>query len=128
LSSTACQNNHKEKLYAPVAYFVGFGNVSEAKTGLQNRVPDDLIAGVHTPSLFQRSVISPMDTSWDISVHNNETGFYLCTNKAYMSVWIERGGTSVHENPKNELLHALSPSPLPAACLGKNTCRSWMKM
>jgi hypothetical protein len=36
LSSTACQNNRKEKLYTPVAHFVGFGNVSEAKTGMQN--------------------------------------------------------------------------------------------
>jgi hypothetical protein len=36
LSSTACQNDSKEKSYASVAHFVGFGNVSEAKTGLQN--------------------------------------------------------------------------------------------
>jgi hypothetical protein len=36
LSCTACQNDHKENLYAPVAHFVGFGNVSGAKTGLQN--------------------------------------------------------------------------------------------
>jgi hypothetical protein len=25
----------------------------------------------------------------------------LCTNKAYMLVWIEPGVSSVHENPKN---------------------------
>jgi hypothetical protein len=36
LSSTACQNDRNEKLYTPVAHFVGFGNVSEAKTALQN--------------------------------------------------------------------------------------------
>ena len=36
LSSTACQNNRNEKSYTPVADFVGYGNVSEAKTGLQN--------------------------------------------------------------------------------------------
>jgi hypothetical protein len=36
LSSTAFQNNRNEKSYTPVAYFIGFGNVSEAKTGLQN--------------------------------------------------------------------------------------------
>jgi hypothetical protein len=36
LSSTACQNDRNEKLYTPVGHFVGFGNVSEAKTGLQN--------------------------------------------------------------------------------------------
>jgi hypothetical protein len=32
----ACQNDHDEKSHTPVANFVGFGNVSEAKTGLQN--------------------------------------------------------------------------------------------
>jgi hypothetical protein len=36
LSSTACQNDHNEKSYTPVAQFVGFGNVLEDKTGLQN--------------------------------------------------------------------------------------------
>jgi hypothetical protein len=36
LSSTTCQNNRNEKPYTPVATFVGYGNVSEAKTGLQN--------------------------------------------------------------------------------------------
>jgi hypothetical protein len=36
LSSTAYQNDHNEKSYTPVAHFIGFGNVSEAKTGLQN--------------------------------------------------------------------------------------------
>jgi hypothetical protein len=36
LSSTACQNDHKEKSYALVAQFISFSNVSEAKTGLQN--------------------------------------------------------------------------------------------
>jgi hypothetical protein len=36
LSSTACQNDRNEKSYTLVAYFVGFGNVLEAKTGLQN--------------------------------------------------------------------------------------------
>jgi hypothetical protein len=36
LSATACQNNRNEKSYTSVAHFVGFGNVSEAKTGLQN--------------------------------------------------------------------------------------------
>jgi hypothetical protein len=29
---------------------------------------------------------------------------------------------------KNEVLHALSPIPLPAACLAKTMRRSWMKM
>ena len=36
LSSTTCQNNHNEKSYTPMAHFVSFGNVSEAKNGLQN--------------------------------------------------------------------------------------------
>ena len=36
LSSTTCQNDRNEKSYTPVADFVGYGNVSEAKTGLQN--------------------------------------------------------------------------------------------
>jgi hypothetical protein len=36
LSSKACQNDRNEKSYTPVAHFVGFGNVSQAKTGLQN--------------------------------------------------------------------------------------------
>jgi hypothetical protein len=36
LSSTTCQNDRNEKPYTPVADFVGYGNVSEAKTGLQN--------------------------------------------------------------------------------------------
>jgi hypothetical protein len=36
LSFTACQNDRNEKSYTPVAHFVGFGNVSEAKIGLQN--------------------------------------------------------------------------------------------
>ena len=36
LSSTTCQNNRNEKLYILGGHFVGFGNVSEAKTGLQN--------------------------------------------------------------------------------------------
>jgi hypothetical protein len=36
LSSTACQSDRNEKSYIPVAHVVGFGNVSEAKTGLQN--------------------------------------------------------------------------------------------
>jgi hypothetical protein len=36
LSSTAYQNDHNENSYTLVAYFIGFGNVSEAKTGLQN--------------------------------------------------------------------------------------------
>jgi hypothetical protein len=36
LSSTACQNDRKKKLYTPVAHFVGFGIVSEAKSDLQN--------------------------------------------------------------------------------------------
>jgi hypothetical protein len=35
LSSTACQNDRNEKSYTPMAHFVGFSNVSEAKTGLQ---------------------------------------------------------------------------------------------
>jgi hypothetical protein len=34
LSSTTCQNDHNEKTYTPVAHFVGYGYVSEAKTGL----------------------------------------------------------------------------------------------
>jgi hypothetical protein len=36
LSSTTCQNDRNEKPYAPVADFVGYSNVSAAKTGLQN--------------------------------------------------------------------------------------------
>ena len=36
LSSTTCQDYRNENLYTPVAHFVGYGNVSEAKTGLQN--------------------------------------------------------------------------------------------
>jgi hypothetical protein len=36
LGSTACQNDRNEKSYTPVAHFVGFGNVLEDKTGLQN--------------------------------------------------------------------------------------------
>jgi hypothetical protein len=36
LSSITCQNDRNEKLYTPVADFVGYGNVPEAKTGLQN--------------------------------------------------------------------------------------------
>jgi hypothetical protein len=36
LSSTTCQNDRNEKSYTPVAHFVGYRNVSEAKTGLQN--------------------------------------------------------------------------------------------
>jgi hypothetical protein len=32
----ACQNDRNEKSYTLVALFVGFGNVSEAKAGLQN--------------------------------------------------------------------------------------------
>jgi hypothetical protein len=36
LSSTTYQNDRNKKLYTPVAQFIGYGNVSEAKTGLQN--------------------------------------------------------------------------------------------
>jgi hypothetical protein len=36
LSSMACQNDRNDKSYNPVADFVCFGNVSAAKTGLQN--------------------------------------------------------------------------------------------
>jgi hypothetical protein len=36
LSSTTCQNDRNKKSYTPVAHFVSYGNVSEAKTGLQN--------------------------------------------------------------------------------------------
>jgi hypothetical protein len=36
LSSTAYQNDSNENSNTPVAHFVGFGNVSEDKTGLQN--------------------------------------------------------------------------------------------
>jgi hypothetical protein len=36
LRSTACKNDRNEKSYTPVAHFAGIGNVSEAKTGLQN--------------------------------------------------------------------------------------------
>jgi hypothetical protein len=35
LSSTTCQNDSNKKPYAPVAQFIVYGNVSEAKTGLQ---------------------------------------------------------------------------------------------
>jgi hypothetical protein len=58
--------------YTLVAHFVGYGNVSEAKTGLQNLVLDDSITGVYTPSLYHRYVSSPMDTCWDNNVKNNE--------------------------------------------------------
>jgi hypothetical protein len=34
--STTYQNYGNEKSYTPVAHFVGYGNVSEAKTSLQN--------------------------------------------------------------------------------------------
>jgi hypothetical protein len=34
LTSTTCQNDRNENLYTPVADFVGYNNVSEAKTGL----------------------------------------------------------------------------------------------
>jgi hypothetical protein len=71
LSSTTCLNDRNKKPYTPVAHFVGYGNVSEAKTGLQNSVPDDLIAGVYTPSLYHRYMSSPMDTCWDNNVQNN---------------------------------------------------------
>jgi hypothetical protein len=36
LSYTASLNDHNEKSYTSVAHFIGFGNVSKAKTGLQN--------------------------------------------------------------------------------------------
>ena len=36
LSSTTGQNNHNEKSCTPVVDFVGYGNILEAKTGLQN--------------------------------------------------------------------------------------------
>jgi hypothetical protein len=36
LSSTACQNDRNKKSYTTVEHFVGFVNVSAAKTGLQN--------------------------------------------------------------------------------------------
>ena len=36
LSSMTCQNDRNKKSYTQVAYFVGFGNVLEAKNGLQN--------------------------------------------------------------------------------------------
>ena len=36
LISTTCQNDRYEKLYTPMDDFFGYGNVSEAKTGLQN--------------------------------------------------------------------------------------------
>ena len=36
LSSTTCQNDRNEKSYTLVDDFVVYGNVSEAKTGLQN--------------------------------------------------------------------------------------------
>jgi hypothetical protein len=36
LSSSTCQNDRNEKSYTPVAHFVNYGNVSEAKTGLPN--------------------------------------------------------------------------------------------
>jgi hypothetical protein len=32
----ACQNDRNKKLYTPMAHFIGFGNVSEAKTSLQH--------------------------------------------------------------------------------------------
>ena len=36
LSSLTCQNDRNENLYTPVAHFIGYGSVSEAKTSLQN--------------------------------------------------------------------------------------------
>jgi hypothetical protein len=36
LSSTTCQNDRNKKSYTSVARFVCYGNVSEAKIGLQN--------------------------------------------------------------------------------------------
>ena len=36
LSATTWQNDRNKMSYTPVADFVGYGNVSEAKTGLQN--------------------------------------------------------------------------------------------
>jgi hypothetical protein len=36
LSSITSQNDHNEKPYTSVAHFVGYGNVTEAKTGMQN--------------------------------------------------------------------------------------------
>ena len=41
-----------------------------------------------------------MNSCWDNNIQNNEIWFHLCTNKAYMSVWIEGGGSLVHQNPK----------------------------
>ena len=35
LSSTTCQDDRNEKLYTPVAHFVGFGKVWKAKNALQ---------------------------------------------------------------------------------------------
>src|SRR3954468_5354835 len=64
LISTTCQNDRNEKSYTPVANFVGFGNVSKAKNGLQISVPDDLIGGVHTSSVYHLSVSSPTITYW----------------------------------------------------------------
>jgi hypothetical protein len=36
LSSTTCQNDRNKNSYTPMADYVGYGNVPEAKTGLQN--------------------------------------------------------------------------------------------
>jgi hypothetical protein len=36
LSSTTWQNDRNKQLYTLVAHFIGYGNVLEAKTGLQN--------------------------------------------------------------------------------------------
>ena len=36
LGSMTCQNDRNEKLHTPVAHFVGFLNVLEAKNSLQN--------------------------------------------------------------------------------------------
>jgi hypothetical protein len=36
LISRTCQNDRNKEPYTPAAHFVTYGNVSEAKTGLQN--------------------------------------------------------------------------------------------
>ena len=73
LSSTTCQNDRNENLYPSMADFDYFGQILEAKIGLENCVSDDLIVGVYSPSVFHPSVSAPTDTYWDNNVQNNAT-------------------------------------------------------
>ena len=86
LSSTTCQNDRNKKLYPSVTNFAGFGNISEAKNGLQNCVSDDLIVGAYSPSVFHPSMSAPTTTYWDNNVQNNAIIIPFARQKAYLSV------------------------------------------